>query len=151
VLEPPVDAPPRVAVIEAGAAPVVTDPCRDVADKPLRVTARDTEEVWVTRRWLEDAFAHGDVMSSAQIQPSLAADGGLLGLRLVSIKPAGTLEQLGFVEGEEVQTVNGHSILDAQAALEVYTSVRSAPRIEIGVLRHNASFLHVLHVCERPR
>ncbi len=139
-----------MTLAEAGAARVVADPCRDAATKPVRVAVGDHEEVWLTRAWMESAFSTGDVMSSAQIMPVVGGDGGLAALRISSLKPGGTLETLGFREGDEIQSVNGRSILDVQAALDAYSNVRNAQRIEVGLQRHGIVTAQVLHVCEAP-
>lgn len=148
VLPPSGDGPPTVTVAEAGAARVVADPCREAKSTPVRVTVGDHEEVWLTRAWMEAAFSTGDVMSSAQIMPVVGGDGGLSALRITGVKAGGTLEELGFREGDEIQSVNGRSILDVQAALDAYTNVRNAARIEVGMLRHGAATMQVLHICE---
>lgn len=145
VLPPPKDPPPTVTLADAG-GPVEVDHCNAASvDGVTRVSAT---EIWVTRAFLEDAFATGNVGSSARIVPVTSADGGIAGLRMYGIRAGGTIERLGFLDGDELHTINGLSLTGVDSALAAYNSIRDAKIIVVGLTRRGVAVEHVIHICD---
>ena len=145
VLPPPKDPQPTVAVAEPGAA-IVSDGCARARE--TGTWSADATHVYVMRTFLDDAFANGDVASSARIVPQIDADGGIAGMRLYGVRAGAFLDRLQFRNGDTVSTVNGRPLTSAESALEAYGAARSAHTIVVGLTRSGAHVDETIEVCE---
>jgi hypothetical protein len=62
-------------------------------------------------------------------------DGKPDGFKLYAIRPGSVFDLLGFLNGDTVEAVNGFELSSADKALEVYTKVRDATQLQIGIVR----------------
>lgn len=145
VLPPPKDPPTTVALAEAGAA-IVPDGCANA--RTTGTWSADATHVFVMRTFLDDAFANGEVASSARVVPQIDADGGIAGMRLFGVRAGAFLDRLQFRNGDTVSTVNGQPLTSPESALEAYSAARSAHTIVVGVTRSGAHVDLTLQVCE---
>lgn len=146
VLPPASDAPPAVALASAGGPITKLDACAAAAKDGV---AREGQtEVWITRELIGDGFTNGGAIGSARIVPVVGPDGGLGALRLEAVKTGGFLDRIGFVDGDEIETVNGTSITDAVMALQAYTGFANSKLITVGMTRGAAHVELVIHVCD---
>jgi hypothetical protein len=70
----------------------------------------------------------------ARVVPAMK-DGKPLGFKLYAIRPASLYARLGLLNGDTLVSVNGFELTSADKALEIYTKLREASRIEIVVER----------------
>ncbi len=68
-----------------------------------------------------------------------AVEGGrVVGLKLFSIRPGSTLDELGLNNGDVVLRINGHELTSAEKTLELYTSLPDASSIVVDIERRGA-------------
>jgi general secretion pathway protein C len=77
----------------------------------------------------EDAGSKG-----ARIVPE-RENGGAVGMRLFGIRPDSVLGQLGFENGDRLETVNGAPVTSPAEATEAYTRARSADHVTVTLTR----------------
>ncbi len=80
----------------------------------------------------------GDMAKDARIVPAFK-DGQANGFKLFSIKPDSLYSKIGIQNGDVVRRVNGFEINSPDKALEVYSKLKEAGRIEIDIERGGAS------------
>lgn len=76
-----------------------------------------------------------ELMKSARIVPE-QENGKVVGIRLLNIRPDTLLGKLGMVAGDQLRTINGFEMASPEKALEAYAKLRTAPSIQIGVMRN---------------
>jgi type II secretory pathway component PulC len=74
------------------------------------------------------------LMRSARIVPERKGD-AVVGLRLFGIRAGSLLHQLGFENGDRVETMNGFALSDPSKALEAYQKLRGATQLKIAIVR----------------
>jgi general secretion pathway protein C len=57
------------------------------------------------------------------------------GFTLFAIRAGSLFAALGFANGDPIQRINGLALTSADRALEVYTKLRDAPRLEFELVR----------------
>ena len=77
-----------------------------------------------------------------------SAIGGILLLFLFSpgrgaiyaVRPGSIYARLGVLNGDTITTINGHAVDTADRALDAYTALRGAAKVELGGLRRGKPF-----------
>jgi type II secretion system GspD-like secretin len=74
------------------------------------------------------------VAMQARIVPSFK-DGKPNGFKLFGIRPSSFWSKLGFTNGDIIQKINGQEITTPDKALEVYSQLKTATKIEVDLIR----------------
>jgi len=99
------------------------------------ITKLDDLHYEVPRATIDQLLANPMAFSrQARIVPSYRS-GQPDGLKLYAIRPGSLWSTLGIANGDTIQTVNGHALSSPDGALEIYTKVRDATKLEVGVRR----------------
>lgn len=77
----------------------------------------------------------------ARVVPSVK-DGKPYGFKLYAIRPGSFYARLGIHNGDTILRVNGHLLEGMDKALEIYTSVRTADKIEVELIRRGKPVHH---------
>jgi general secretion pathway protein C len=72
----------------------------------------------------------------ARVVPAMA-NGKPNGFKLYSIRPGSVYAKLGLENGDTLSSINGMDLTTAEKALEVYTKLRDATTLEVGLTRRN--------------
>ncbi len=72
----------------------------------------------------------------ARVVPAMA-NGKPNGFKLYSIRPGTVYAKLGLENGDTLSSINGMELTSAEKALEVYTKLRDATTLEVGLTRRN--------------
>lgn len=105
----------------------------EVPPEPSAACAGKTE-VSLSRKDVDDALANlSELSKEARVVPAVT-DGVVSGFRLKSLRP-GFFSRVGLCEGDVVSTLNGMSLASLDKALEAYSALRNATRVEVVVLR----------------
>jgi general secretion pathway protein C len=75
-----------------------------------------------------------ELMKTARIVPE-QENGKVTGIRLLNIRPDTLLGVLGLQAGDMLKSINGFDMTSPEKALEAYAKLRTAPQIEVGVVR----------------
>lgn len=97
---------------------------------------------WVEKRGAPEApEACGDfripreeLTAQQRIVPEFKA-GAQVGFKLFSIRPDSSLDRLGFKNGDSVRRVNGIELNSPERALEIYSTLRQARSVTVGLVR----------------
>lgn len=83
-----------------------------------------------------DAFTANPmaVGKGARVVPAMK-NGKPEGIKLYAIRPTSLFAKVGLANGDTLLTVNGYSVASPDSALEAYTKVREAKRIDIALTR----------------
>jgi general secretion pathway protein C len=76
-----------------------------------------------------------ELMKSARIIPE-QENGKVVGIRMLNIRPETLLGKLGLQTGDMLKTINGFDMTSPEKALEAYAKLRTAPAIQVGVVRN---------------
>jgi len=87
------------------------------------------------------------VAKGARVVPSVK-DGKPNGFKLYAIRPASLYLLIGLQNGDTVESVNGQLLDSADKALDVYTTLRSAKRIELGLIRRGKPLALTIKIVE---
>jgi type II secretory pathway component PulC len=74
------------------------------------------------------------VAKGARVVPSVK-DGKPEGFKLYAIRPLSVYAKLGLANGDTLVNINGFELTSADKALEVYTKLRDAQRIDLAIIR----------------
>jgi hypothetical protein len=74
------------------------------------------------------------LMKQARIVPEQSG-GKVVGVRLFGIRSNSLLGELGFENGDRLDTINGKSVATPEQALEAYAGLQKAKTIDIGIVR----------------
>ena len=77
----------------------------------------------------------GALARAARIVPE-TRDGKSIGFRLFSIKPDGPFGKIGLQNGDVISAINGLEMTSPDKALEVYTKLKSASHLSVGLERN---------------
>jgi general secretion pathway protein C len=118
---------------------------RPTAPAPAPAPASTRLEVRLDREWVE-RLREGDgrVWGSARIVPSVDGAGRPDGLTLFDVRPDGIYGSAGLRTGDTVRAVNGLALTSEAQAFEAYVALRSAPRVELLVVRRGAPLVIVV-------
>jgi general secretion pathway protein C len=79
-----------------------------------------------------------DVAMQARIVPAFK-DGVAQGFKLFSIRPDSIYSKIGVQNGDVIRRINGLDLNSPEKALEVYSKLKEAPRIDIELERNGAT------------
>ncbi len=90
----------------------------------------------VQRSTLDQVLGNMSVLSrSARIVPEVK-DGKPAGFRLYSVRPDGPFAKIGLQNGDVISAINGLEMTSPDKALEVYTKLKSAGHLSVGLERN---------------
>jgi hypothetical protein len=105
------------------------------ADLDAGITCAAPGRCTITRALVDQLLADvSSLAKSARFVPSIH-DGKPNGFKLYAIRPASVFAKLGFRNGDTLKTVNALDLSTPDRALEVYTKLRDAQSLLIGVER----------------
>lgn len=138
MFEPPPAAPPPGAHAPAG--PVMVEPPgapgHVPADIEKGIQKVDETTFNVDRNVVDKIIENqAELMKSARIIPE-QENGKVVGIRLLNIRPETLLGKLGLQTGDMLRTINGFDMSSPEKALEAYAKLRTAPQIQVGVVRN---------------
>lgn len=103
------------------------------------IRAIDESHYEVPRSELEAALNHLDRLASdVRIVPAYK-DGQPGGFKLFAIRPSSLFSLLGMVDGDVLRRINGFELKSPENALEAYTRLRDANRIDVDLDRNGSS------------
>jgi len=120
------------------AAPVVSAPSTDplVADLAKGIKKTGEHNYEVQRPTVDSLLGNMSLLSrAARIVPEIK-DGRAAGFRLFSVKPDGPFALIGLQNGDVISAINGLEMTSPDKALEVYTKLRSASHLSVGLERN---------------
>jgi general secretion pathway protein C len=89
-------------------------------------------EFSISRQNLNSQLSNfNELIRQAKALPEKDASGNIYGFRITQIEPGSIYEQLGISNGCIITGVNGNAVTSANQAMELYTNLRTAPRIEL--------------------
>ncbi|HEX3698485.1 MAG TPA: type II secretion system protein GspC [Polyangia bacterium] len=111
-----------------------SDPLMAEMERGVKKINENTYEV--QRGTVDSLLGNMSVLSrAARIVPELK-DGKAAGFRLFSVRPDGPFAKIGFQNGDVISAINGLDMSSPDKALEVYTKLRSASHLSIGMERN---------------
>jgi general secretion pathway protein C len=124
---------PTATITPAPAVPS-GDPLMAELDKGIKKTSEHKYEV--QRGTVDSLLGNMSVLSrSARIVPEIK-DGKAAGFRLFSVRPDGPFAKIGLQNGDVISAINGLEMSSPDKALEVYTKLRSASHLSVGLERN---------------
>jgi len=111
------------------------------------IRALSENEYEVPRNEIDKTLSNlNDVAMQARIVPAFK-DGQAQGFKLFSIRPDSIYTKIGIQNGDVIQKINGYELNSPEKALEVYTKLKEANRIDIeyernGVKGHKTYNIH---------
>jgi len=102
------------------------------------IRATGENEYEVPRGEIDRTLANlNEVAMQARIVPAFK-DGQAQGFKLFSIRPDSIYSKIGVQNGDVIRRINGFDLNSPEKALEVYSKLKEAPRIEIEIERNGA-------------
>jgi len=124
---------PAAPVAAAPAAPS-TDPLAAELQKGIKKTSENNYEV--QRGTVDSLLNNMSALSrAARIVPELK-DGRAAGFRLFSVRPDGPFAMIGLQNGDVISSINGLEMNSPDQALMVYTKLKSASHLSVGLERN---------------
>jgi general secretion pathway protein C len=110
------------------------DPLAEAMDRGIKKVGENKFEV---QHSAIDALLGnmGALAKAARIIPE-TRDGKSIGFRLLSIKPDGPFGKIGLQNGDIISAINGMEMNSPDKALEVYTKLRTANHLSVGLERN---------------
>ena len=128
-----VPATPNAPVAAAPAGPPA-DPLMAELDRGIKKTGEHNYEV--QRQTVDSLLGNMSLLSrSARIVPEIR-DGKAAGFRLFSVRPDGPFAKIGLQNGDVISAINGLEMTSPDKALEVYTKLKSASHLSVGLERN---------------
>jgi general secretion pathway protein C len=128
---------PPPAAAAAAAAPAAApggDPLVAELAKGIKKTGEHNYEV--QRGTVDSLLGNMSMLSrAARIVPEIR-DGKAAGFRLFSIRPDGPFALIGLQNGDVISAINGLEMTSPDKALEVYTKLKSASHLSVGLERN---------------
>ncbi len=119
------------------AGPAVQPPPGNGLGNGIRAVSENDYEV--PRTEIDRTLANlNDVAMQARIVPAFK-DGQAQGFKLFSIRPDSIYSKIGVQNGDVIKRINGFELNSPEKALEVYTKLKEASRIEIELERNGSS------------
>jgi general secretion pathway protein C len=132
-------APPPIA-----ASPVVSAPAANSGAPPSvalgnGIKAISENEYEVPRAEIDKTLSNlNDVAMQARIVPAFK-DGVAQGFKLFSIRPDSIYTKIGVQNGDVLKRINGYDLNSPEKALEIYSKLKEASRIDIEIERNGAA------------
>jgi general secretion pathway protein C len=111
------------------------------------IRALSENEYEISRREIDSSLANfTEVATQARIVP-VSKDGQVQGFKLFSIRPDSIYSKVGIQNGDVIRKINGYELNSVEKALELYTKLKEANRIDIeyeraGVKGHRTYNIH---------
>lgn len=116
-------------------------------DGALRVVRLSGDEVRIPRRLIDDALEQqAELMRQTRVVPE-TKDGRIVGVRLFGVRPGTTLADVGFQNGDRVETINGYPVGSPEQALEAYAHLRAADYLVVKVRRRGELLALHMMIC----
>lgn len=110
------------------------------------IRALNENEYEVPRGEIDRTLANlNDVAMQARIVPAFK-DGQAQGFKLFSIRPDSIYQKIGVQNGDVIRRINGFELNSPEKALEVYTRLKEASRIEIEIERNGSTLRKTYNV-----
>jgi general secretion pathway protein C len=77
------------------------------------------------------------VAKAARVVPAMK-NGHPAGFKIYAVRSSSIFARLGIMNGDTLQAINGRSLDSADKALEAYTALRDARRLDLDLERHGA-------------
>jgi general secretion pathway protein C len=119
------------------AAPATSskDPLAKDIDAGVRKTSENRYEV--DRSLIEKILGAPQALAkAARIVPSVK-DGQPNGFKIYAVRAGSPYSKIGLMNGDTIHAINGHEITTPDKALEVYSKVRNATHITVGLTRRS--------------
>ena len=119
--------------------PPASDP-DDALDAAMDAGIRKIDDTHyeVKRAFVDQIFQNPmGIAKSARIVPSMK-NGQTEGIKIYAVRPRSLFARLGMANGDTIKAINGHPLTSSDKALEVYTALRGATRIDIQLVRRGA-------------
>jgi general secretion pathway protein C len=115
------------------------DSTRNTALQGSGIRSIDESHYEVPRSELDGALNHLDRLATdVRIFPAYK-DGQPAGFKLFAIRPGSLFSLIGMVDGDVVRRINGFEMSTPANALEAYTRLRDASRIDVDLERNGSS------------
>ncbi len=102
------------------------------------IKALDGNNFEVPRSEVDRAINNlNDIAMQARLVPAFK-DGNPEGFKLFSIRPDSLYSKIGIQNGDVITRINGLDMNDPAKALEVYTKLKDAPRIDVDIDRNGS-------------
>ena len=102
------------------------------------IKALDDNNYEVPKTDLDKALANlNDLAMQARLVPAFK-DGNAEGFKLFSIRPDSLYSKIGIVNGDVVKRINGFDMNSPEKALEIYTKLKDATRIDVEIDRNGS-------------
>jgi general secretion pathway protein C len=102
------------------------------------IRATSENEYEVPRAEIDRTLSNlNDVAMQARIVPAFK-DGVAQGFKLFSIRPDSIYTKIGIQNGDVIKRINGFDLNSPEKALEVYSKLKEANRIDIEVERNGS-------------
>jgi general secretion pathway protein C len=128
--------------LEGAMAVASPDPKRFGAAEPpssglgTGIRALSDSEYEVPRTEIEKTLSNlNEIAMQARIVPAFK-DGQAQGFKLFSIRPDSLYTKIGIQNGDVIKRINGNDINSPEKALEIYSKLRDASRIDIEIERN---------------
>ncbi|MFL5320065.1 MAG: type II secretion system protein GspC [Myxococcaceae bacterium] len=132
---------------EAPAAAAYVPPPQQVAAQPAQtgngnlgagIKALSENEYEVPRAEIDKTLSNlNDVAMQARIVPAFQ-DGVAKGFKLFSIRPDSIYSKIGVQNGDVIRRINGYDLNSPEKALEIYSKLKEASRIDIEIERNGS-------------
>jgi type II secretory pathway component PulC len=110
-----------------------SDDLQKLIDRGVKVI--DPTHYEVTHALLDAVLADPmAVAKGVRVVPSMT-NGKPAGFKLYAIRPSSLFAKLGFLNGDTLEKINGLGLDSADKALEVYTKVRDAAKLDVEIVR----------------
>lgn len=110
------------------------------------IKALDENNYEIPRNEVDRALANlNDLAMQARIVPAFK-DGQAEGFKLFSIRPDSLYSKIGIVNGDVIKRINGFEMNSPEKALEVYTKLKDANRIDIELDRNGSTLRKTYNV-----
>ena len=130
---PPVSSPVTGGELAPYPGTTSSDELQKLIDRGVKVI--DPTHYEVMRALLDAVLADPTTITkSVRVVPSMT-NGKATGFKLYAIRPSSLFAKLGFTNGDTLEKINGLSLDSADKALEVYTKVRDAAKLEVEIVR----------------
>jgi general secretion pathway protein C len=125
---------PAAPVAAAAPAAPAGDPLAAEMQKGIKKTSENNYEV--QRGTVDSLLNNMSALSrAARIVPELK-DGRAAGFRLFSVRPDGPFAMIGLQNGDVISSINGLEMNSPDQALMVYTKLKSASNLSVGLERN---------------
>jgi len=129
-------APPAPVIAAAPAKNEGPPPSQNLGAGVKQLSENDYE---IPRAEIDKTLSNlNDVAMQARIVPAFK-DGVAQGFKLFSIRPDSIYTKIGIQNGDVIKRINGYDLNSPEKALEIYSKLKEAGRIDIEVERNGAT------------